>query len=160
MTGPISHSEQEGVLFREVQRFKQPWVWLVLGLVLLHSVVYIGFDHGNWLPSSFILAGIALFAMFRLTIEVDERELRVRFAPFVNKRIPHEELKSASAVEYHPLKEYAGWGIRRGKEGWAYTTHGTHGVRVRTKSGVTFLVGSQRPDELVDTLRATASKAT
>lgn len=147
------------MLFREVQRFRQPWVWVLLGLVLLHSIVYIGLDHGNWTPTSFIAAGIVLFAMFRLITEVDERELRVRFAPFINKRIPLTELSRAEIVEYHPLKEYGGWGIRRGKEGWAYTTSGHEGVRVETKDGTSFLVGSSRATELGEVLRPFVSRS-
>jgi len=141
------------VRFREVQRFRQPWVWILVLLVLVHSIVYIGLDHGNWTPTSFIAAGIVLFSMLRLTVEVDERELRVRFAPFVNKRIPHSELKSAEALEYHPLRQYGGWGIRRGKDGWAYTTSGHEGVRIATTDGKSFLVGSQRAAELAEALR-------
>ena len=151
MTGENPHSVGGGVRFREVQRFRQPWVWALLALVLLHSIVYVGLDHGNWTPTSFILVGIVLFAMLRLTTEVDDRELRVRFAPFVNKRIPHSDIKSATAVEYHPLKQYGGWGIRRGKEGWAYTTSGKEGVQVVTKER-SFLVGSQRAAELAEAL--------
>lgn len=152
MTGENPHSAQAGVRFREVQRFRQPWIWILLGLVLVHSFVYVGLDHGNWIPTSFIAAGIVLLWMFRLTTEVDERELRVRFAPFVNKRIPHSDIKSAEAIEYHPLKQYGGWGIRRGKEGWAYTTSGNEGVKVVTKDR-SFLVGSMRAAELAEALR-------
>ena len=143
--------------FREVQRFRQPWAWALLFLVLLHSIVYVGLDHGNWTPTSFIAAGILMFAMLRLTTEVDESELRVRFAPFVNKRIPHAEIKSAAAIEYHPLKQYGGWGIRRGREGWAYTTSGKEGVQVTTKER-TFLLGSQHAAELADALKKRSTR--
>lgn len=153
MTTSETHS---ALIFREVQRFRQPWVWILLGLVLTHSIVYIGLDHGQWGPTSFIVAGIALFAMLRLTTEVDAQQLRVRFAPFVNKRIPLSQITRAEVVEYHPLKEYGGWGIRRGKEGWAYTTAGREGVRIVTADKTSFLVGSQRAQELAEVLRSTS----
>lgn len=52
------------------------------------------------------------------------------------------------AVTYRPIRDYGGWGIRLGKEGWAYNMYGKRGVLLHLRSGKTQLIGSQRPEEL------------
>lgn len=59
------------------------------------------------------------------------------------------------ARTYRPLREYGGWGIRWGGKGrMAYNVSGSEGVEVELLDGRTVMVGSRRPDELADTLRA------
>jgi hypothetical protein len=46
------------------------------------------------------------------------------------------------------LRDYGGWGIRKGRSGWAYNVSGDRGVRLTYTDGETLLIGSQRADEL------------
>jgi hypothetical protein len=57
-------------------------------------------------------------------------------------------------VAFRPIMEYGGWGIRRGANGWAYNVSGNRGVRLVFRDGSTFLIGSQRAEELELVIRA------
>jgi hypothetical protein len=64
-----------------------------------------------------------------------------------------DEIEDHEAVEYHPIKEFGGWGVRVGREGSrALNVSGTAGVRIFTTAGKMRLIGSQSPDELASAI--------
>ena len=78
-----------------------------------------------------------------------------RFVPFHRTfhKIPVEEIKYFLAKTYSPVKEFGGWGIRRGfKGGRAYNVSGHKGVQLELTNGKKILFGSQRPDAFVQAI--------
>ena len=158
------NEERGGVRFREVQRFRQWWIWaILLGILLLFG--YGLFKQLIWgapwgdrpLPNT-ALAGITLllvlftiwFYQLRLVTEVRDDGLYVHFVWLTRRRkIPFSEIKAYAARTYHPLREYGGWGVRYGFKGKAYNVSGNRGVQLELVDGERLLVGSQRPEELV-----------
>jgi hypothetical protein len=164
------------VLFEERQRFRQPWVWLILGLVNvvvvaifaqgLYQQLYQGRPWGNNPTSDAALMAIAaivisltlgatLFLWFiELYVGVDREFLVIRFRPLLHKRIHIRDIIEWEACKYHPLWEYGGWGIRYSlsRRGWAYSVSGREGVRVRRTDGKEMLIGSYRAEELANAL--------
>jgi hypothetical protein len=103
--------------------------------------------------------GIAFPVWFRvmnLEIQVTGTMLRFRFFPLHLswREIPFDSIARVMAVVYRPLREYGGWGIRFGKKGMAYNVSGDRGVQVTLKNGKSFLLGSQRAEELELVLRS------
>lgn len=155
------------VLFQEVQRFRQPWIWaILLGVAgwFTWGVWYqlaggepfglnpLG-DAGLllvWVLSAVLLPG--LFVLARLRTEVREDGVHVRFSPFHlrERSFRLDALARVEAVEYNPLLEYGGWGIRIGPRGWAYNVSGRLGVRLTFTDGRTLLIGSEKPEALAD----------
>lgn len=81
--------------------------------------------------------------------------MRLRFPPFVDRRIPFAEIRRVHARTYRPLREFGGWGIRWGGRGrMAYNVSGNRGVEVELTDGRTVMVGSQSPDALAEATRA------
>ncbi len=106
-----------------------------------------------------VLAAVALlFYFLRLTVRVDDA-LRIAFRPFLKRVIPFEEIESAEAVTYRPLREYGGWGIRCGKKGRAYTVSGKEGVQLTLNGGKGLLLGSRRSEELARALQKRLGEA-
>jgi hypothetical protein len=156
-------------LFREVQRFRQPWLWFpilawagwttwALWRQIIQGVPVGSNPMGDtalllvWALST---VGIpALFLATRLRTEVRPDGVHIRFTPFhLRDRFhPLEALVAAEAVTYRPLLEYGGWGIRVGPKGWAYNVSGNRGVRLTFADGRRLLVGSQKPEAFVDAL--------
>jgi hypothetical protein len=169
-----SPSIPQPVRFREEQRFRQLWVWL---LILPLSAGMIGFfawavveqlvrGHpvGNQPMSDLMLmiVGPLLIALMagllwlmwaaRLVTEVRDDGIYIRFFPF--HRDFHgflwDEIESFEVRTYRPVLEYGGWGIRFGSGGKAYNVSGNRGLQLTlggSRSG-RVLIGSQRPDEL------------
>ncbi|ELY83187.1 hypothetical protein [Natrinema gari] len=138
------------VAFREVQRFRQWWLWVLLGLAGLVSVVAGG-------PVGLLIIGAiaVLFRSLRLVTEVRTDGLYVRFAPLHRsfRRVPWEAIDSVESVTYRPLREYGGWGIRWRPATIAFNVSGSRGVYVTRSDDRDLLVGSLRPDELATAIR-------
>jgi len=161
------------VLFEEVQRFRQMYFWLpvvlIAGLVWWRFVdeMLAGQGEGSQvLPAWGIWVLVILFGVIypifavilRLVTEVRAGELMVRLYPFRGRRIPLDTVVEAKARDYSPKKEYGGWGVRVGRSGRAYNAYGTRGVQLVLKDQGRILVGSQRADELVNSLRLAGAK--
>jgi len=165
------------VVYREQQRFRQPWLWVLFTCTTLPILALLGYGlyqqlvlhqpFGNnpvgdrWLvvivaAVVLIHSGvIALFWFARLDVEVTQADIAIRFRPFHirPRRIPLRDITDARARQYSAIGEYGGWGIRLGMRGWAYNVSGDHGVQLTLASGKRILVGSQRSEELEAAIR-------
>lgn len=164
--------EAEGIFFREVQGFRQPWIW---ALVLIAPVtLLIVFGHGivqqivfgePWGDRSFSDTGLLVFstamialsclpvvliAWMKLITEVRSDRLVVRFAPLRGRQIRFDEIVRHEARTYRPIREYGGWGIRYSMSGrgMAYNVSGNRGLQLELSGGKKILIGSQRAEEL------------
>jgi hypothetical protein len=162
------------VRFREAQRFRQVWIWL---LTLPLCVGGIGFfawamveqlvrgrPVGNQpMPDLMLMIMGPLFILLMagllwmmwvsgLVTEVRDDGIYIRFYPFHRgfQGFLWEEIDSFEALTYRPIMEYGGWGIRFGSGGKAYNVSGNRGLQLalgRGRSG-RVLIGSQRPEEM------------
>jgi len=144
----------EDVHFRETQRFRQPWLWgLLVGVALLVGwSLYVDGDPGGAgiVGLAAVIAVLALFAVATLTTEVRNDGVHIRFFPFhrLPRHIPPEEIERSEAIEYSPIRDYGGWGVRWTGGGKAYNVSGSEGVRLDRRDAEQLLIGSQRADEL------------
>lgn len=157
------------VLFREVQYFRQSWLWLV---VLLPTILaWWAFvrqimggkpvgdnpapDWAVWLI--WVLFGLGLplfFGLLRMVVEVTSEELVIHYRPLARRRIPLADIVKLDTRRYNAIKEYGGWGIKGwSREKMAYNVSGSEGVELRLQDGRTILVGSRRPEELLAAIR-------
>lgn len=164
----------QSVRFREVQRFRQVWIWLVtlplcVGIIgffcwaMVEQLVRGRPVGGQPMPDLMLMIVGPLFILLmagmiwlmwaaRLVSEVRDDGIYIQFYPF--HRDFHgflwEEVDSFEARTYRPIIEYGGWGIRFGSGGKAYNVSGNRGLQlalggVRSRQ---VLIGSQRPEEL------------
>lgn len=159
--------------FREVQRFRQ-WFFYIPVLVVTGVIwwqfieqVVLGNPQGaepvpDWLAWLLTLIfGIGfpvLAAIVRLITVVRPGELTVGLAPLRSRRIALHDIHDAYAREYSPLREFGGWGIRVGRDGKAYNAYGNKGVQLTLTDGSHVLIGTQKPEELLDALRAAGAR--
>jgi len=64
-----------------------------------------------------------------------------------------EDIEKFKALEYSPLKEYGGWGIKYGFKGKAYNVSGNKGVKIFLNNGTNIMFGSQKHLELAKALK-------
>ena len=158
------HAGVEGPpLFIERQRFlaRTLSTALLLGVaaVTLWAVTSPGtLRPREWVPLIVGVGLVLLFHFLELTVTVRPFEIDIRFRPLTRRRIPHRTVRSCEARTYRALREYGGWGVRRGwKGGWAYNVRGNRGVQLVLEGGESILIGSQRADELAAAIRSVAS---
>jgi hypothetical protein len=146
--------------FMEEQRFRQWWLWAILGAVslvfiwALYQQIILGKPFGDTpmpdlalgLTSFLVFSSLGLFWMITLKTEIDQEELRIRFFPFVNRTILWRDVKSAEVIHYGFV---GGWGIRWfTKYGTVYNTQGNIGLAIQLKNGKKLLVGTDKEMEL------------
>jgi len=157
-------TNSEVVLFYEVQKPRQWWIVLIIfGIALLMWVSFVqqiifgqpfGTNPGpDWLVwLTWLLFGIGFpIAWFytKMVIELTPRQLSIRYVPFTSRAIPLADIKQFEARTYSPIKEYGGWGIRRGRKGSKiYNVSGNQGVELELHSGEKIMIGSQKSQAL------------
>jgi len=180
-------SKQDDVLFSEVQRFTQPWIWAIILPVALGPIALFGYGvavqlvgDAPWgdkpmsdvgllvvfvLSAAFGLVLVLLFLKMKLVVIVRPGVLLLRFAPLHRefRSIELADLVSHRALTYRPIRDYGGWGIRLVSSGRAYNVSGNQGVRFDFPDGSHVMIGSRRPAELaraVDAAVATVGQST
>ena len=142
-------------LFEENQKFTQWWLWVIL---LSFPIMSFGPFDENEINLNYVLIGFILpliFYLFELRIKVSNKGLYYQFFPFHFKSytIDIEDIESIKAMEYSPLKEYGGWGIKYGFQGKAYSVSGNKGVKIFLKNGLNIMFGSQKHNDLARALK-------
>jgi hypothetical protein len=143
-------------LFEENQKFTQWWLWVIL---LSFPIMSFGPFDENEININYVLIGFMLpliFYLFELRIKVSNKGLYYQFFPFHFKSytIDIEDIESIKAMEYSPLKEYGGWGIKYGFKGKAYNVSGNKGVKIFLKNGLNIMFGSQKHKDLAKALKS------
>ncbi|MBD2752305.1 hypothetical protein [Spirosoma validum] len=136
--------------FTESQRFRQGWVWIILGfitLILVGSLYAADTWNDPMLLIEFIpplLISLLLYS-WRLDTRLDSEGIHYRIFPILSWRtISWNTVQSVSVSEY----SFVGYGIRWGFAGWVYNIAGNKGLRIIRPNGRQITIGTQRPDEL------------
>jgi hypothetical protein len=106
----------------------------------------------NWIAIAvMVMVAIALVLFSTLSVVISDDTLDVRFGPgVVRRRTKLSDIESCRVVK-NPF--YYGWGIRRTPYGWLYNVSGFSAVEVKLKTGGTFRIGTDVPEELQTAIR-------
>ena len=160
---------QEDMIFREVQRPRQIWLW---AFVLLFAAfmwficikqVVLGIPVGDKpAPDAFLVIFWLLFGVgfplglfsLRLVTEVRADGLYLRYVPFHYQYRPFlwRNIGSYQAIEYNSYKRFGGVGIRINFEGeTCYNVGGTKGIELRliNRPENVVVIGSRDPERLI-----------
>ena len=150
----------------ESQRFRNPWLWVLLITVNVLFLIF-GLKQLIWnIPFgdkpapdgllAFLMAIplliLLLFACSNLKTKFNEEQLEIRFFPFLKKQFLFNDIQSMEIITYSPFFDFGGWGIRWNMEGWAYIVSGNQGLSVRMKDGKKYLIGIQNPEKYQELL--------
>lgn len=133
--------------FVEVQRF--PKLLILIITIISGSILLFGIFRTDrpLILLGLILVSIAiLFLIIRLEFRVNATFIQYEFFPFVKKDFLWQEIDTAEVIDYGFV---GGWGIRLWtKYGTVYNVKGSKGLYVKLKNGKSFVVGTQKSDEL------------
>ncbi len=157
---------KNSVLFSEVQKQTQKWIWFVLIILLLTTLVgaiqQVIFNKGfgpNPIPDwGFLVIGGVLLALLyvlvktKLYTEISPDGILFLYKPFFRKPrlISWDHIRNCYVRLYAPMKEYGGWGLRTaftGNNGKAYNVTGNIGIQLELTSGEKILIGTQKAKE-------------
>jgi hypothetical protein len=148
--------------FREEQRFRQPWLMILMAASTL-VVVWAGQSTGSrwvFLAAAMPLGIWAWLLSMTLITEVRPEGLYVRFKLLWPERIiPYNQIVKAEAKTYRPIRDYGGWGVRGVAPVKAFNVSGNRGVLLSLTDGQSLMIGSQRPDQLAAALQSGITRA-
>lgn len=163
------------ILFTESERMDKTWILIpfittniITVTVGLFSVIKA--KEMTWIEFFifFSLINIPLLALLIFTkfkVIIGTSGIAFQLQPFQIKKktITWNEVSTASVVKYNPMRDYGGWGLKRGKKGLAYTISGSYGVYLEMKEGKNIMVGlknHQAANEIITKIFGTNSDRT
>ena len=102
-----------------------------------------------------VLPPVLVVFVLRMTTEVTPGVCRIwfGFVPSYRRGIPLEVIARVEVVTYRPFRDHWFWGVRTTRDGErVMTARGSRGVRLHLSDGSRVLIGSQRPEELAESL--------
>lgn len=151
------------ILFSEHQKFKQIWIWIVLLSVTIGLLVVLIFhiikEQGFIFESIGLIITLGIsFLVYKseLLVTIDDTKINYKFSPFqsAEQTIPFSDIQKLSLIQYDPIKDYGGWGMKisaTGK-GRSYTISGNQGLLVLLKDGKQILFGTQQKELLLEVI--------
>lgn len=165
----------QAVFFSETQKFDKWYHWALILLAPAICCITFIFAYtevtqneketaviGFLISTVIFVLIIVWFLVMKLETEIDENSIRVNFKamPFGKRTIPYSELKSIELINYSPLTDYGGWGLKysiSGK-GWCYNVSGNDGIKIIYKTGKSLLIGTQKPEAFKEILDSKLTK--
>lgn len=89
-----------------------------------------------------------LLTSIRLKTRLDDSVIVARIWPFPAVRLKYSEIREVEEVEYAPIADFGGWGIRNGLGGKIYSMRGSKAVKLSLVSGEIIYLGTQQPGKL------------
>jgi hypothetical protein len=139
-------------VFKETQRFNQPWIWVIL--LLATGIIFYGLlsqPMEEWeivIPIMIIGLVILLLVSMKLKTRIDNVSLSFSYFPLIRRRTyPLSDIENLELIAYNSIFKFGGWGIRYNFDMWAYNVRGKHGLVVTLKQKK-FLIGTQKPEEM------------
>lgn len=135
------------VILKEKQKFNQLFIWIPLLLLLIFGIknFYEEMSISNLIPL-LIMGIVILFLVFiTLAYSIDKEGVSISFFPFFRRKIfRKEEIEEINIVDYSPISDFGGWGLRYGRNNTtAYNVKGNRGILFLLKDGKNYLIGSQ-----------------
>ncbi|MEJ2542043.1 MAG: hypothetical protein P8188_19100 [Gemmatimonadota bacterium] len=115
------------------------WGWMAVGTVTLMSLIYL------------FVAG--------LTVIVEPGRIRIGLGwgwP-IRTTISLHEIVTLETVEYRPIRDFGGWGVRGRRSRRIWSARGNQAVRLELTDGRTIFIGSDQPRTLENRIRQAMS---
>eukprot|EP00667_Euglena_gracilis_P028325 EG_transcript_35981 len=82
-----------------------------------------------------------------------EMQYRLLGVTLSKQTIEYPKIQKAEPVQYSPLWDFGGWGVRRNLKGdWCYNVSGNEGVKLWLDDERFILLGSRCPEQLSDAI--------
>jgi hypothetical protein len=153
-------------IYREEQNFGW-WLYALMALMVLVGGFFAfgpprlvdnaapanarGFAFPIGLSIGLFVPPILVVGVLRMTTEVTLGTVDLWFGwvATYRKTIEISRITRLEVIQYRPLRDYGGWGIRWGRDGErVFNARGDRGVRLYFADGSRVLIGSQRPESL------------
>jgi hypothetical protein len=99
-----------------------------------------------------VVLSTAMILFASLTVVVDDEKIQVRFGPgLIRKQFRLADVAGCRSVRN---RWWYGWGIRLIPGGWLFNVSGLAAVEVKLRSGKTYRIGTDEPQELSNAIES------
>ncbi|GMQ30435.1 hypothetical protein [Algoriphagus confluentis] len=150
------------LIFKEMQSYKGTWImYLILGvelpIILLVTALIWKTEDGNsesiWGMGAIVLIFSFVFILLmliRLETRIDEYGVKFRFFPFISswRTFPKSKIRQIEVINYSPLTDFGGWGLKGNRTTKAYSIIGDEGILLDVGEKKKIMIGTQKANEL------------
>jgi hypothetical protein len=144
---------------------QNPWwvtvLTIVLPIVLLSTGIYTWLTTG-WAGLVLVLVGLLMAILYggmRTVVTREDITIRFGLPGFRVLYLRTGDIQKVELREFSPLRDFGGYGIRFNGEMTAYYMQGSRGVKVTTRTGKRYLLGSDHPEQLTAVIKAVTANA-
>jgi hypothetical protein len=134
-------------------------VTIVVPLIMI-IVAVVMFESQWWFSLLYLVLAVA-FALLnggmRAVVTRENIKVRLGLVGWRVLKIQNSEIIAVEIMEFSPLKDFGGYGIRFGKGMFAFYLKGTRGVKITLKNGMKYLIGSDHPEQMEAVIKAVSS---
>lgn len=148
-------------VFNESQTYRGTWVAYLILLIelptflLLLTLFFNAEDKseiGIALALTVVILGGVLLLIFNIQLEtrIDDRGVSFRFFPFVRswKNFQPGQIKSIEVINYSPISDFGGWGMKGNSVTKAYSVLGDEGLLIDIGEKKKIMIGTANSKEL------------
>jgi hypothetical protein len=73
-------------------------------------------------------------------------------------KIKTSEIASSEVMEFSPIKDFGGYGIRFNRKMYAYFLKGNRGIKITLGHGMQYLIGADQPEQMLAVIKAVSGK--
>lgn len=143
------------------------WIWrgpfilwfIVLSLPMVALLIPINvMDDGGsekWIGNSVMIAAFLLITLMHTWLSIRPDRLRLGFFPLYWKTLRAEEVRYAIRVEFSPMRDFAGWGIKglaKSRNGILLGGNPGHGIMIETHDRRRYVLSFVEPDLILRSL--------
>ena len=141
--------------------------WMTLIFVLVPATMYTGAvstltSEECWVSILLFIVGtlmLLLIGGIRTTVTRERVTVRLGTPGVRVLSLPTGDVTSVELRDFAPLKDFGGYGIRQNRKMKAYYLRGRTGVLLTTRDGRHHLIGSDKPERLVEVIGALIHRA-
>ncbi|MHA7131045.1 hypothetical protein [Algoriphagus namhaensis] len=148
-------------VFKETQTYRGTWVAyfiLLVELPTLALLIFLFFNTddkgqiGTALALVVAVLGIILLLVFSLKLEtrIDDHGVSFRYFPFIPnwRKYTADQIQNIQVINYSPITDYGGWGIKGNKTTKAYSILGDEGILIDVGEKKKIMIGTLKAKQL------------
>lgn len=152
-------------VYKETQSYRGTWIIYLIILVQLPTIILLltfylqAEDKAEMGVTLAVVAGtMALIFLFifnlSLEIRIDQNGISFRYFPFIRswRKYPKESIKTITIINYSPITDFGGWGLKGNKTTKAYSILGDQGLLFDVGEEKKIMIGTMKAKELEEYL--------
>jgi hypothetical protein len=148
-------------VFNEVQTYRGTWIMYLILLFELPTLVlllvfFFRAEDKSEMGTALIVVVSTLLLVFlfilnmKLETRIDDNGVSFRYFPFIRswRKIEKDRILSIRVINYSPITDYGGWGLKGNKTAKAYSILGDEGLLISTGEEKKIMIGTSKAKEL------------